>query len=45
VLLVGLGGLVRGSAGDELVDEGRVVLAVDAFAVVLVVRVGLRRVI
>lgn len=45
VLLVGLGGLVRGSAGDELVDEGRVVLAVDAFGVVLVVRVGLRRVV
>jgi hypothetical protein len=45
VILVGLGGLVRGSAGDQLVGEGSLVLAGDTALLVLVVRVGLRRVV
>lgn len=45
VLLVGLGGLVRGSAGDQLVGEGSLVLAGDTAVVVLLVRVGLIRVV
>jgi hypothetical protein len=45
VLLVGLGGLVGGSAGDELVGEGGLVLAANAALVVLLVRVGLGRVV
>jgi hypothetical protein len=45
VLLVGLGGLVRGSAGDQLVSEGSLMIAGNTAVLVLLVRVGLRRVV
>lgn len=45
VVLVGLGGLVRGSAGNQLVGEGSVMLAADTTLLVLIVGVGLRRVV
>jgi hypothetical protein len=41
VVLVGLGGLVRGSAGDQLVGERSLMIAGDTAVVVLIVRVGL----